>query len=192
MAFERLSDEESLVFKRYIGTYVSRDIVKSGKASVDDLNRLDRVVLAKQWYAYETKSIWIKKRFETIFNSNLYYSFDDFIHDVALFIDERIPRAYIKHYERNKKCGPANIVIKYNEDGTLPHGLIFHYEENYESKATSKQVKFLNDLAIKNSCYFFRYHDILKKEAHVCIDYFLNQDTKPEPKCFSKFFGRQR
>ena len=187
-----------MALKRYIGDYVSNYIVTDWRrkyfATVEELNEMDREQLARKWYKDETEdSPWKKRRFDEIIRRH-FADNDHFFDEVARYIDDRIPRAYMKYHNPDQAASaaaPARYVIKPDADGKLPFGLIYHYPTNNVSfvGATPKQIRYLVDLAAKNNHIFFS-EGITKDEARACIDYYLNMDYKVEPECFSKHFKK--
>lgn len=189
--FDRLPKEDSRALKQYIGNFVSHVVVNNGKAAPEELNTLSREILAREWYHYETKhSVWKERRFTSLMD---YYDTDeDFYEDVARYIDDRIPRAYLKHHGGDGGKAPDSQKVTVDENGNLPFGLVYHYpnkitDANYEEEITPRQLKYLEALAWKNNHYFYP-EGMTKKEASECIDYFLNMDFKMEPECFKKHF----
>lgn len=204
MPFERFEEadrEENRQIKRYIGTFVSRKVVKDGKATVAELNQADRWELANKWYDCETKlSPWKVQRFGKTIDRFYNGSLDAFLREVAVFIDERIPKSFLKHQEKNHDRSPATYAVTPVSDGTLPFGLVYQFKENYPrnghkqqrgaggDQATEKQIRYLENLAWKKNHYFHKDKEISKKEASECIDYFLNMGYEEEPDCFKRFF----
>lgn len=190
--FDRLSKDDSRALRQYIGNFVSHYVVNNGKATVEELNGMDRQELARTWYHHETNhSVWQQRRFESIVDI-FYGEFADFYDDVARYIDDRIPRAYMKYHGEDPGKPPDSYTVVCDEKGNLPFGLIYHFSENmipydFVPEATPRQVKYLESLAWKNNHYFYQ-EGITKEEASECIDYFLNMDFKIEPKCFKKYF----
>ena len=172
--FDRLDKEDSRALKQYIGNFVSHKVVNNGKATVEELNGMSRIKLAREWLEYQSHfSEWAERRFAGIVD--LYYGeYANFYDDVALFIDECIPKAFLKYHGGDNDKSPAQQKIVCDENGKLPFGLVYHFSENLPAEiqdATEKQLKYLEKLACSE-----------------CIDYFLNMDYKLEPKCFLKHF----
>lgn len=198
--FEKADYQENLQIKRYIGAFVSHKVIRDGKATVEELNELDRWDLANEWYYFETGlSPWKIQRFGKTIDRFYGGDLDAFLREVAVFIDDRIPRSFLKYHDKNHDKQPACYTVKPDEKGKLPFGLIYHYKENYtgagsekkisyNERATDKQIRYLENMAWRKNHYFYKDKGITKKEASACIDYFLNMDYQVEPDCFAKFF----
>lgn len=201
MAFNYMTAKERHWIGLYIGNFVSHKLIKNATVSVSEINKIDRIEAAKKWY--EDESVWIQKEITKIRNINN-VSMDKFISDVAVWIDERIPKAYKKWITGDHASGPASQNITIDEDGLTDYGLVYRYEENlirsrknqqdksiYEEKPiTEKQIDYLYFLALKNNYDKVAgkgIEGLTIKEASSIIDYFLDISGE-EPECFSKVF----
>ena len=192
--FDRLTRDDSMALKRYLGNFVSHDVVQNWRKqyffTIEELNAMDRKDLARKWYEEDTRSVWKLRRWEEIISSFYHGDKEAFLNEVARYIDDRIPRAYLKYHGDGDT--PAGNHVKCDENGNPVTGLIYHYQDNkspqqYSPGATQKQINFLVDLASKKG--FTLWPDgITKDEASTCIDYFLNMNSRPEPVCFQKYF----
>ena len=189
--FDRLSRDDSIAIKRYIGEYVSHDVVRDWKKqylySVEELNEMDRKSLAITWY---NSDIWKKKRWDVLISSFYKGDVEAFLDEAARYIDDRIPRAYLKYHAKGDT--PSVNSVECNKDGNPTTGLIYHYPENKNAPvfvigATDRQISYLMDLAAKKGLQLCS-EGMAKDEASECIGYFLSTNTKPEPACFQKYF----
>lgn len=188
MHFDRLSRNDSIAIKRYIGEYVSHDVVRDWRKqylySVEELNKMDRKSLATTWY---NSDVWKKKQWDELISSFYKGDVEAFLDEVARYIDDRIPHAYQKHHAK----GNTPSVSSVNKDGNPTTCLVYHYPENknvpaFVVGATDRQVSYLMDLAAKKDLQF-RWEGMSKDEASECIG-FLSKNAKHEPACFQKYF----
>lgn len=189
--FNRLNYDDSMAIKRYLGEYVSHDVVSDRTRqylfTVEELNAMDRKELAVTWY---NSDAWKKKRWDALISSFYGGDMNTFLDEVARYIDDRIPRAYLKYH--TKGDAPALISVECNMEGNPTTGLIYHFPENKNPQtfllgATDRQISYLIDLATKRGLQFCS-EGISKNEASECIDFFLNMAINPEPTCFQKYF----
>lgn len=137
--FSRLGHTDRRKISQRLGDYVSHRIVapKWGEPRpVAELNALDRHELAREWYKTQLGNKWDIDWITSVLN-RYYGDLDLLIEDIAAYIDDRIPRAYMKHYERNADAGPASYSIKPSAmSGSLPHGLRYCYRRKYNRETT--------------------------------------------------------
>lgn len=197
MLFKGLEEKDARAIKQKLGDYVSHKVVHPrGREleSVDTLNALDRRLLAEEWF-WQTED-WFSMWLINIIRG-YYKDIDEFLNEAALFIDDRIPRAYMKHYEQNHDQGPAWYNPATDRDGKLPYGLVHclkqtstHYHKALEEPATKSQLWFLGNLAKKNKCDFLPVY-ITKSAADRCIKYFLGEGNEPDETIFQKHFKKK-
>lgn len=189
--FDRLNRNDSMAIKRYLGDYVSHDVVRDWRKqyyfTVEELNEMDRKELATTWY---NSDVWKKKRWDALISSFYGGDVEAFLDEVARYIDDRIPRAYQKYHAEGHT--PSGNSIECNKDGNPIFGLIYHYSENKAPQAfvlgaTNRQISYLTDLAAKKDLQLCS-EGMSKDEASECIGYFLNMSVKPAPTCFQKYF----
>ena len=189
--FYCLNHDDSMAIKRYLGEYVSHDVVRDWRRqylfTVEELNSMDRKELAITWY---NSDVWKKKRWDALVFSFYGGDIGAFLDDVARYIDDRIPRAYLKYHVKGES--PSRASVKCDKDGNPTTGLIYHYPENknpptYVIGATDRQINYLMALATKNGFHLCS-EGITKDEASECISYVLNMKSKPKPTCFQKYF----
>lgn len=118
-----------------IGEFVASQIVKRGNATVDELNNLDRIRYAKKFY---DKLYYLKR-----INHN--FSYKEMIIHLAVYIDERIPKAYKKYCPYRSDVSPGNIQV--NLEDMEKMGLIYHFpnsEEDVKKKIKKDDIRLLD------------------------------------------------
>jgi len=189
--FNCLNRDDSMAIKRYLGEYVSHDVVRDWRRqyffTVEELNAMDRKELATTWY---NSDVWKKKRWDALISSFYGGNMEAFLDEAARYIDDRIPRAYLKYHAKGDT--PSVNSVECDKDGNPASGLIYHYLENKNPQtfaigATERQINYLMDLAAKNGLQLCS-ERMSKDEASECIGYFLNMKGKPKPACFQKCF----
>lgn len=199
LLFEYMDKTERHWIGMRIGNHVSHQTIKidefAGKASygglksIDEINTIDRKREARSWYSSEvvSKRKKIKECYEKYGVSE-----SDFLEEVAIWIDERIPRAYKKNLLGDGDKGPAQQKILVDENGIADYGLIYHFSSNVEYmrnsqengysnenlEATVKQINYIISLASKNG-YHLLAPKISLKQAATVIDCFLNHKELP-------------
>ncbi|MCF8021053.1 MAG: hypothetical protein K9L62_16880 [Vallitaleaceae bacterium] len=102
-----------------LGKFVSHEVVSyfDGQRhyrTINELNQYDRLKLANQFYSRLHESYkdtgWNEKKL---------------LMDIAISIDDKIPKAYMKHFYKLHDHGPSNLII----DGES-YGFVYQYEEN--------------------------------------------------------------
>ena len=190
--FEYMNEREKRKIGRFLGEYVSREIIKHRKTSIDDLNSLDRLSAANKWY--EKESSYHKNEINEIikkYDINL----ENFLDEVAIWIDERIPKAYKKWFYNDCDNSPASTEISKEEVENL--GLKYHFQcninkeksEPFIAKITDRQLSYLTSLSCNNNFHMIN-KDMTLKEASEYIDYFLNIDYYEKPENFDKHFRK--
>lgn len=193
MAFDYMTYKEKHWITLKLGYYVSQLVQKN---SVSELNQLDRYELATiNWF--KSLNHWDREKLENCMIGN---SWNMFFDEVAIWIDERIPRAYKKWNEEIHDKGPGGVPINCNEHGDVEYGFKYHYDCNYEQvksgtkvfspqnlMITVKQKFYLDALAEKNN-YKRITEDILMKEASDFISYFKSCMDGEKPYRFDKCF----
>lgn len=198
--FDCLTKDEQTAIRRQIGNYVSHDVVLKKDQTVatpEELNSLSRYDLARAWFNYELGRYSFMGQQKMYRMRYRYFDEEDFWGDIALYIDNRIPRAYLKHAVPGSTNGaPANADLKLDDAGNLPCGLVFHFAANkeellpaYLSAATSKQLRYLSRLAVERDFYFYK-DGLTKEAANQCITYLLDMKYEIEPPCFNKHFKK--
>lgn len=198
MSFEKLDKDQQRFMRTRLSEFVTNHVVFEGRvlADVQVLNNADRLELARLWYEQTIGgSQWYKRYFNEIIEK--YYSgVFWFMQDIAIYIDSRIPKVYIKKREGLDKALDA-ISVPYDENMILPYGLRYIYSENMvpsspmrQQPASAKQMNYLGSLAKQSGYKGLKLAGMSKKEASECIDYFLNAEKRKAPECFDKFFAK--
>lgn len=119
--------------KMALGNYVSHNIVNYYDRetnthyirSVEELNSLDRIELAKQFY---------NDRFlqwgRSVENE------EEFIKDVAIYFDGRIPKSYYKWINKKHDSAPGNYIVNAEE-----LGLIYQFKEDDSGFSITERQK---------------------------------------------------
>lgn len=192
-------------FKQKLGDYISHSIVDTDKSilrtkvlpttKVDELNSLDRYELARV-YLDDYKSRSYNYKDDSIYNCDMLEK--DVIKDIAVYIDNLIPKFCVKKLEGREESATTYYV----KNGT--YGLFYYYDVNKEGNPpsslwhnyitpglsdtdsiTCKQLSYLEDLA-KDSGYRLKSEDIGKKSASLLIS-FLKGDCSEEPECLFEY-----
>lgn len=202
MILENANSKNAIWIKQKIGEWLSHKIVWSQFSTqrklrtTGELNELDRMDLSCYWFEtfIEGKPYYEERAWNVIED---YYdcSYKSFKEDVAIYIDKRLPQAYLKEKD-HLDTSPSGVKIKLDEDGNLPYGLAYKYPENYLSyapsfvaPATEKQIKYLEHLAMKNG-YYFNKNGLTKEKASSFITFLLNMDSVSEPENFNVHFNK--
>lgn len=196
--FDRLNKEDKRTIRHRLGDYVAHKVIRNYGVmkSVEEINSLNRMTLAREWYDSQVEAHrWNKEMYSRIVDT--YFSgVDDFIRTLAIYIDSRIPGAYIK-YAEHLETGVDDICVPFDEDLTLPYGLKYHYSENLAkhapattARATQKQIMYLQHLSATRNYHSIELEQLSKQQASACIDFFLHIDVKDEPECFSRHFKK--
>lgn len=197
MSFEKLPKDRQTWFRKNLTEFIIRDVIYKDDGMLVDvewLNAQSRWDMAEQWYRHQVHiSSWYLDHFNELIRAH-YGNYEYFIQDMAIYIDSRIPKAYIKHKEHLKKA-LKDIRVPHGPDMTLPYGLKYQYSENFvpnlppqQQDVSVKQEKYLADLAKKAGFLFIDREYMTKKEATDCITFFLDMNGKSEPDCFGKYF----
>ncbi|WP_341285073.1 hypothetical protein [Priestia megaterium] len=112
---------KKLKFTIKLGKFISHNIVfikdsnhvKTAR-TVEELNSLDRLELAKKALAKMPEDYLTGTYNET-----------DFLNEIALYIDKRIPQSYEKWATRDHSKSPTKIKVSDSK-----YGLIYHFKEN--------------------------------------------------------------
>lgn len=91
MYFDYMFSYDKKWIGQRIGEYVSHILIKN--LSVDEINELDRIISAQRWYSYE--DYYHKKKIDEILDKYGVH-INDFLIEVAEWMDSRIPQAYKK------------------------------------------------------------------------------------------------
>ena len=188
MYFDYMFSYDKKWIGQRIGEYVSHILIKN--LSVDEINELDRIISAQRWYSYE--DYYHKKKIDEILDKYGVH-INDFLIEVAEWMDSRIPQAYKKNYLKDADHGPASQSIKVDNDGIAEFGLIYHYKKNRHSiiiehtKPTQNQLDYLISLAYKHN-YSIINTDFSRIEASRFINYFKEYGYEETPPSFDKYF----
>lgn len=129
-----VSYESYTQIRHHFGNFVSHDVVEPIFKDVQNnedvvciLNKLDRIALANGL---------LDKMFSTSASSQkaadeLIDTGADVERLLAIWIDERIPKAF-KKYAQKLECSPATVSV-YRNGNHLEYGLVFAYEKNYDN-----------------------------------------------------------
>lgn len=193
--FEYCNCSESS-FNTTIGNFLSHKVKwiteENTIVSVDTVNSWDRKEIATR-YLYE---YFCPTKYDPNLNSIGGPSNKElFIEEVAIKIDEFIPRRYFLKY--NKMNQSNNSSSKNNEDNTflgkdkheITKGLIFKYKENESKKpfnfnpntvpATEKQVSYLIHLAREGGYTVINLDSLSLAKAKELISFLLGQCDEP-------------
>lgn len=195
MLFENIKSKNATWIKDKIGALLYHMIVYPKELiQITEINKMDRVVLASNWLktsiegdCYREGRVW--NVIDEFYNG----SADEFVTNLAIYIDKRLAQAYIKAKE-HLDVSPSQVVIILDDDGKLPYGLEYQYTENYTSQlpmfvapATEKQIEYLEALAIKNG-YYFNDNGLTKELASSYINFLKNMDYETQPDNFDEHF----
>lgn len=105
-----------------LGQYISHSIVKpnSRLGSIGDLqppttlNALNRYELAQSAYDDMPSNLLVGE-----------YSKEQLLHELAVYIDKRIPQSYVKWKEREHDKGPAGMKVKAED-----YGFVYHFDKD--------------------------------------------------------------
>lgn len=203
MILENANSRDGIWTKQKLGDYVSQDVVWSCPyfstrilKSVEEINELDRMELSWHWWnSFVKENPYHEERVWNVISDYYGGLTEFFIDDVAVYIDMRLPQAYLKHKE-HIDAGPSQIKICADENGNLPYGIKYKYKANYNrlvkpvgAPATDKQLSYIEYLADKNG-YHFNHNEMTLKEASSFITFLKNIDSYSEPDGFNLYFSK--
>lgn len=194
MAFDIIRGADAFKLKMKISAYVAENITRKDGTlcPVEILNKLNRDQLAREWY--EEVTLYEYSNVEEL-AEDYYDTKAEFLREVAFYIDECIPREYIKHLTGDKSKDTTGFTFPLDSEGNLPYGLNFAFKYNLENArdpkpplATLPQIRYLQSLA-KDADYEFNPKGLTNEMARQCINYFLHDDVVPQPEGFEKHFS---
>lgn len=199
MSFEYLTTEDKRWLVLRLGNFVSS---LAHHHTVEELNRLDRYDLASRTW-FHSLSEWDADRVLKFINGQ---PIDMFMEEIAMWMDERIPKAYKKWVEHRHDTGPGGVPITCDENGNVEYGFIYHYEINLKHVqkrssafpkekilATGSQKSYLEYLAKKKG---FTYDPFIFEnkmtmiEASSMISYFKSKMVGAKPEKFDDYFNK--